>query len=101
MLEAYLNPRVLKPTKAVWSIISKKNKKWCRTGAFIYRGMRGIPVEISYKIEELKNELGEPPDDLDWGFRLSSWRFFLVKLRGFFWFWYGVVYVNTLFGLNL
>lgn len=70
MYGGLLNPRVYKPTKSYWWLKSK-NKKWCDRGSFIYRGMKGIPVETSYRIEELKYKLGDPPEDLEWGFVLG------------------------------
>ena len=83
MMNGMTNPRVNKPTKAVWWLKSKNDKKWNISGAFIYRGMRGIPMEASYKIEELKLKHGEPPEDLEWGFRFSVWRYFWTKLKRF------------------
>lgn len=82
MMNGLTNPKVNKPTKAVWHIRSKVNKNWNDSGAFIYKGMRGVPIEISYKIEELKLKFGEPPEDLEWGFTLSKFgfRYFYKKL---------------------
>lgn len=82
MLGIYGCPRVSKPTKAVW-FLKSSDKKWCASGPFIYRGMRGIPIECSTKIEELKLEYGEPPEDLDWGFKLSALKYFFKKIIGF------------------
>lgn len=73
------NPRVHKPTKSVWYIRSKTNKKWNCSGAFIYKGMKGMPLEVGYKFEELKVELGEPPSDIEWGFRFGFFRYYFVK----------------------
>ena len=67
------NPRVNQPTWAIWRIQSKTNKAWNDSGTFIYKGMRGIPFEISYRIEELKLKHNEVPEDLEWGFTLSKY----------------------------
>lgn len=83
MLSAYLNPKVSKPTKAFW-FLKSNNKNWNSSGAFIYRGMRGIPVECSIKIEELKLKFGEPPEDLEWGFKLGVWGYYRKKIKYFF-----------------
>ena len=84
MLNGLTNPKVEKPTKAVWRVNSKLNKNWNDSGAFIYKGMRGVPMEISYRIEELKLQYGEPPEDLEWGFTLSKFgvKYFWHKMKG-------------------
>lgn len=79
MIETFLGgllcPKVNKPTKAVWHIKSS-NKYWNDRGPFIYKGMRGIPIECSTRIEELKLRYGSPPEDLEWGFTLGAWRYY-------------------------
>lgn len=84
MLKGMTNPRVNKPTKARWWIKSKNDKRWNDSGAFIYRGMRGLPIEVSVRVEELKVKHGEVPEDLEWGFKLSRVLYFWEKLRGLF-----------------
>lgn len=79
------NPRVSKPTKAKWWLKSKENKNWNDSGAFIYKGMRGEPIEISVRVEELKLKYKEePPEDLEWGFKLNSWLYWWEKAKGIF-----------------
>lgn len=81
-LGGMLCPKVNKPTKAVWHLKSK-DKHWNDKGPFIYKGMRGIPMECSIKIEELKLRYGLPPEDLEWGFTLSMWRYYWVSFSNF------------------
>jgi hypothetical protein len=83
-LGAMLCPKVDKPTKAVWRLKSQEDRRWNDRGAFIYKGMRGIPFECSVRIEEMKLEFGNPPEDLEWGFRLSTWRYYMVLFWKFF-----------------
>lgn len=87
MLETFLGgmlcPKVTKPTKAVWYLKSQDNKFWNDKGAFIYKGMRGIPLECSIRIEELKLKYDEPPGDLEWGFTLGAWRYYWVSFYQF------------------
>lgn len=65
-------PKVDKPTRAVWHLRSKLDKRWNEEGPFIYKGMKGIPLECSYRIEELKLKYNDPPEDLEWGFTLTE-----------------------------
>lgn len=76
-------PKVSKPTKAAW-FLKSKNKNWKCSGAFIYKGMRGIPIECSIKIEELKLEFGDLPEDLEWGFKLGVWGFWRETMKSYF-----------------
>ena len=78
-----MSPKVSKPTKAFWWLKSD-NKNWKHSGPFVYRGMRGIPIECSVRIEELKLKFGEPPEDLEWGFKLSFWGFWRETVKKFF-----------------
>lgn len=74
-------PKVYKATKAVWHLRSK-NKKWCDEGPFLYKGMKGIPLECSHRIEQLKVELKQdPPEDLEWGYTLSDGRYLWVSFK--------------------
>lgn len=81
------NPRANKPTQSVWHIKSKSNKNWNRSGCFIYKGMRGMPLEVGYKLEELKRDLGEMPEDLEWGFVMGSFKYYLRKISEWFCGW--------------
>lgn len=74
MMMGMTNPKVTKPTRAVWWLKSK-DKQWCDAGFFIYYGMRGIPHQVSIRIEELKL-ISDPPEDLEWGFRLTFWGYY-------------------------
>lgn len=50
-----------------WWIASKADPRWKANG----RGKVGMfakPPEVVAKIEELKRSLGEPPDDLEYGY---------------------------------
>lgn len=50
-----------------WWLHSEKDPRWNCTGR---AGVGGfvIPQECKNKIEQLKQTLGEPPDDLKWGY---------------------------------
>lgn len=50
-----------------WWIYSKKDSKWNRSGRGFVGGLMK-PDEVDKVVEELKKELGEPPDDLEWGY---------------------------------
>ena len=80
LLDAYRCPKVSKPTKAVWHLRSK-DKRWRDKGPFIYKGMRGMPVEVSFRIEQLRLKNGEPPEDLEWGFTLGAGKYLFVSLE--------------------
>ena len=82
-LGGMLCPKVNKPTRAVWHLKSEENKRWNDKGAFIYKGMRGIPMECSTRIEELKLKYGTPPEDFEWGFTLGTWRYYWVLFYNF------------------
>lgn len=79
-MNGIFHPQVRKSTPAAWSL-SSKDKRWCDSGPFIYRGMKGIPIEASIRIEELKLKYGEPPEDFTWGYRLGFWTYWLAKLN--------------------
>jgi len=51
-----------------WWIQSKKDSRWDCSGRSACVGGFVIPQECKDKIEELKTQLGEPPDDLEWGY---------------------------------
>lgn len=72
----FICPKVNKPTKAVWRLKSISSTHWNDKGPFIYRGMKGIPIECSVRIEELRSKYGAPPEDLEWGFIFSSWKYY-------------------------
>lgn len=76
-----MTPRVNKPTKAVWWLRSN-DKRWNRAGAFIYRGMKGIPLEADYEIQELILDYGEPPVDLEWGISFGIFKYYIFKIFG-------------------
>jgi len=59
---------MIKPTsEGSWWLHSKKDPRWNVSGrAMVGSFMR--PSECDNKIEELKKELGDPPDDLEWGY---------------------------------
>lgn len=50
-----------------WYIISKKDPRWNASGTG-FVGMLTKPEEVDATIEEKKKTLGEPPDDLEWGY---------------------------------
>ncbi len=75
----YFYPQVKQATKAVW-FLKSEDKRWRDSGPFIYRGMKGIPLECSNRIQELKDLYNEEtPEDLEWGYRLSFWGYYLTK----------------------
>ena len=47
---------------------SKTDPKWNASGHSDYVGGFGIPIDCKNKIEFLKKSLGEPPEDLIWGY---------------------------------
>lgn len=50
-----------------WWLHSKKDPRWdCNGRAYV--GGLVIPQECENKIKQLKQTLGEPPDDLEWGY---------------------------------
>ena len=74
----YFYPQVSKATKAVW-FLKSDDKRWKDSGAFIYRGMKGIPLECSDRIQELKDLHGELPGDLEWCYKFGFFRYYLTK----------------------
>ena len=50
-----------------WWVHSKKDARWNATGRDIVGG-KTMPEKCREKIDELKKELGEPPNDLEWGY---------------------------------
>jgi hypothetical protein len=50
-----------------WWISSKEDPRWNASGHSDVGGF-SIPPEAEKKIEALKKELGDPPDDLTWGY---------------------------------
>jgi hypothetical protein len=55
----------LKP--GTWWIRSEKDPRWNADGKGQV-GMFGRPAEAEAKVEELKKTLGDPPEDLEWGY---------------------------------
>lgn len=50
-----------------WWIASKTDPRWKASGRGEV-GMFAKPPEVDTKIAELKVTLGDPPDDLEWGY---------------------------------
>lgn len=50
-----------------WWLKSKSDPRWNSSGRS-YVGGFVMPSECERRIEELKQELGDPPDDLEWGY---------------------------------
>lgn len=82
MTRGMMTPIVSKPTKAVWWLQSENQEEWNTCGTFIYKGMRGIPLEADYKIQELILDYGDPPSDLEWGISLGTFKYFIFKVFG-------------------
>ena len=53
---------MLKP--GVWTLFSKKDPRWNCSGEDLVGGLV-LPEKCKEKFEELKKELGNPPDDLE------------------------------------
>jgi len=51
-----------------WSLRSKTDTRWDAHGHSDFVGGFVIPRECQDKLEELKKELGEPPEDLEWSY---------------------------------
>ena len=51
-----------------WSLHSDKDPRWNCGGKSDCVGGFVMPGECEKKIEELKKELGKPPDDLTWSY---------------------------------
>lgn len=83
MLSLFTCPKVSKPTKAFW-FLKSSDKKWNKSNAFIYHGMRGMPMECSTEIEVLRSLHGHPPEDLEWGFTLSTFGYYRNKIKNVF-----------------
>lgn len=54
-------------TSGSWWLHSGKDSRWNATGRDLVGG-KSMPEKCRQKIEELKKELGDPPDDLEWGY---------------------------------
>lgn len=50
-----------------WYLRSKSDPRWNADGRSFVGGFT-MPNECKRKLEEMKRELGEPPDDLEWGY---------------------------------
>jgi hypothetical protein len=51
-----------------WWIRSDQNPLWNYEGKSTLRPGGGPPQELVLKIEDMRSELGEPPEDLGWGY---------------------------------
>lgn len=51
-----------------WWIRSEENPLWNCEGLSVLRPGGGPPQELVLTIEDMRAELGETPDDLDWGY---------------------------------
>lgn len=59
---------LIKPIReGSWWIHSNKDSRWNQSGRGFVGGLMK-PSEVDKAVEELKKELGEPPDDLEWGY---------------------------------
>jgi len=54
-------------TRGVWYLRSETDPRWNSTGE-AQVGAFVMPDEVDHRLEELKIELGEPPDDLTCGY---------------------------------
>ena len=54
--------------KRTWYMSSKTDPKWNASGHSDYVGGFDIPIDCKNKIEFLKKSMGEPPEDLIWGY---------------------------------
>jgi len=50
-----------------WWLSSKTDKRWNAHGSGMVGGF-GMPTECKKKLEKLKKQYGEPPDDLEFGY---------------------------------
>lgn len=51
-----------------WSVTSKKDPRWDRHGYTDACGGFSCPPEAKSHIDQLKKKLGDPPEDLEWGY---------------------------------
>ena len=51
-----------------WWIRSDDNPLWNAEGKSILNPGGGPPQDLVLRLEDMKTELGEPPDDLGWGY---------------------------------
>jgi len=51
-----------------WWLRSPSDERWNRNGKTRSCGGFSMPQECKEKLEELKEELGEPPADLEYGY---------------------------------
>lgn len=50
-----------------WWMSSESDKRWNASGTG-YVGRFNMNPECKQKLEDLKKEFGDPPDDLEWGY---------------------------------
>jgi hypothetical protein len=62
--------RKKKPFRGKWVMWSEKDPRWDAEGTSEIGGDRR-PEEVNAKIEELKQQFGNPPDDLNWTYQLE------------------------------
>jgi len=53
--------------KGTWWLGSEKDPRWNRSGKTLIAGLK-MPKECEQTLEEMKSLLGEPPDDLEYGY---------------------------------
>ena len=55
-------------TSGSWWIKCASDARWNCSGNSEFVGGFTIPEECERKIEKLKQKLGDPPEDLEWGY---------------------------------
>ena len=63
-------PKKKEPFMGKWVMWSDKDPRWNAEGTSEIGGDR-MPDEVKAKADELKKTLGEPPDDLNWTYKLD------------------------------
>lgn len=53
--------------EGTWWLRSQKDSRWNSSGRIDVGGF-AMPQDCKNELEELKKRLGEPPDDLEWGY---------------------------------
>ncbi len=51
-----------------WWVTSASDPRWNGSGRSDHVGMFATPGEATAHVERKRQELGEPPDDLEWGY---------------------------------
>jgi len=60
--------RKFEPRLGTWILYSQMDERWNCSGRAVNHSSFVIPKEAEQMFWELKSNIGEPPDDLEWGY---------------------------------